>query len=253
MILTSMPKCGLIKKTENNMLKKRLAGFEKLRSSIMESAVTDLKKLAPEYVKAFRVALAQSKDPEQALNAMSGMQTSHQFKKWRKMCVDLIDVDLQMHRLKNNLVLINSSAMPPLGQGEWVEYHYDAWAILMQGLLYRVEKFTKDIVRELIRPANMEWKTIETTTLQKVDDFRKRVKKIRDPIAHTGGAVEAIIDGYLLEMYVLIGGYGDIKHLLEPMAAYQHKWYRRLSYFSSLVFNEIDTLSERLYREVEWF
>lgn len=176
---------------------------------------------------------------------------THQFKKWIKICVDLIDVDLQMHRLKNNLILINSSAMSPLNQGEWVEYHYDAWAILTQGLLHRTEKLTKDIVRELIRPINTEWKTIETKMLQKVEDLKKRVKKIRDPIAHTGGAVEAIADGHLLEMYILIGGYGDIKHLLEPPATNQHKWYKRLSHFSSLVFNEIDTLSERLYREVE--
>ena len=87
--------------------------------------------------------------------------------------------------------------------------------------------------------------------LQKVENFKKRVKKIRDPVAHTGGAVEAIADGHLLEMYILIGGYGDIKHLLEPLATNQHKWYKRLSHFSSLVFNEIDTLSERLYREVD--
>lgn len=141
--------------------------FEKLRTSIIKSAASALEKLAPVYVGAFRQVLDQSKDIEQALNALSGMQTNHQFKKWIKICVDLIDVDLQMHRLRNNLILMNSSAISPLNQGEWVEYHYDAWAILMQGLLYRTEKLTKDIVRELIKPINTEWKTIEIKMLQR--------------------------------------------------------------------------------------
>ena len=234
------------------MTKSTLGGFEKLHRSIIGSAANTLEKLAPEHIEGFRETLQQGKGPEAGLDALSGIQAAPQFNKWRKLFIDLIDVQLQIHRVKNSLVLLSAPAIPPLNQGEWVEYHFDAWAILMQGLLYRVEKLTKDVVRELVRPTNFKWKIVETETLQKVRNFKSRVKVIRDPIAHTGGAVEAITNGHRLESYVLIGGYVDMKDLLEPMAGYQREWHQRLSYFTALVFTEIDALSERLHREVEW-
>ncbi len=237
------------------MTKRIPGGFEKLRQSIISSAADTLEKLAPEHVRAFRETIEQGEGPEQGLeqglDSLSGIDAGPQFKKWSKLCIDLIDVELQMHRIQNSLELIKSPAYPPLNQGEWVEYHCDAWAILMLGLLYRIEKLTKNIVRELVRPANTKWKFVETETLQIIKNFQSRVKVIRDPIAHTGGAVEAIANGHRLEMYLLIGGRVPMKHILEPMAGYQRKWHQHLSNFSTQVFTEIDTLSEHLHREVK--
>lgn len=210
-----------------------------------------LEKLAPKHVKAFRETFAQGKGPEHGLSALVGIRVDHRFKVWRNICINLIDVELQMHRVKNCLILVNSPAVSPLNQGEWVEYHFDAWAVLMQGLLHRIEKLTKGIVRELIRPTNANWKLVETQTLEKVKDFQKRVKKIRDPIAHTGGAVEALADGHLLESYILIGGHTSTRDLLQPMASYQKKWHKNLSIFSTLVFDEMDRIGERLCKEMQ--
>ena len=227
-------------------------GFGKLRQNIISSATATLERLAPDQVKAFRQTLEQRKDHEQGFAALCGIQASPEFTSWRSICIDLIDVELQMHRVKNSLALLNSSSVSPLNQGEWVEYHVDAWAMLMQGLLYRVEKLTKGVVRGLVRPANTSWRSVETQTLKKITGFQKRVKVIRDPVAHSGGAVEVIAHEHLLESYLLIGGHVDVADMLEPMAAYGEKWHKHLGYFSTMVLNEIGVVGERLCKEVRW-
>ncbi len=156
-----------------------------------------------------------------------------------------------MRRVAISLLLLNSEATPPLSQGEWVDYHCGAWAILVQSLLDKVEKLTKNVVRKLVRPTNPEWKHIEEQMLQTVYDFKSRLKPVRDPVAHVRGPVEAIATEHNVEMFVLTGGY-DTKSLFEPMADYQHKWHRILSASSALVFAEIDRLGERLTKELEW-
>ncbi len=229
----------------------RLAGFDKLCNSILTCAANSLERSAPNYVEDFRKALQQTNDLECAQSALANMKTDPQFSKWREICINLVDVGLQMHRVSDSLVLLNCQSIPPLPKGEWVDYHYNAWAILMQGLLCRVEKLTKSVIRRLIRPTNPEWKLIETDMLQKIEHFKLQMKPVRDPVAHAGGPVEAIATGHRIEVCVLVGGW-DIKALFEACANYQHRWHKFLTASSTLILAEIDRLCEKLNSQVNW-
>lgn len=225
-------------------------GFDRLHHAVVSGAARSLEQTAPSHVSAFRKILQQAGDLQQAQNALANIQTGAQFSKWREICIDLIDVELQMHRVAISLLLLNSEATPPLSQGEWVDYHDNAWAILTRSLLDKVEKLTKNIVRKLVRPTNSEWKHIEEQMLQTVYDFKSRLKPVRDPAAHVRGPVEAIATEHGVEVFVLTGGC-DIKALFEPMGDYQRKWHRILSDYSALVFAEVHRLGERLTEELE--
>lgn len=236
---------------DKDIVNRPTGGFDRLHHAVVSSAARSLEQTAPSHVSAFRKILQQTDDPQQAQNALANIETGAQFSKWREICIDLIDVELQMRRVAISLLLLNSEATPLLSQGEWVDYHYNAWAILVRSLLDKVEKLTKNIVRKLVRPTNPEWKHIEEQMLQTVYDFKSRLKPVRDPAAHVRGPVEAIATEHGVELFVLTGGC-DIKALFEPMGDYQHKWHRVLSASSALVFAEIDRLGERLTKELEW-
>jgi hypothetical protein len=102
-------------------------GFVRLRQNIINCASAYLEKLAPKHVKAFRETFAQGKDPEYGLSTLVGIRVDRRFKVWRNICINLIDVELQMHRVKNCLILVISPAVSPLNQGEWIEYNFNAW------------------------------------------------------------------------------------------------------------------------------
>ncbi len=225
-------------------------GFTDLRQNLISRAAVILEELAPAQVKAFRETISQRKGPEHGLAVLSGIHDNSEFNKWRCICIDLLDLELQMHRLENSLLLLKSPTVSFLSNGSWVDYHFNTWAILMQGLLYRTERLIKDVIRVVIRPESCNWKLIEKQTLEKIADFQKRVKLIRDPIAHTRGAVDAIAEDGLIESYILLCGRIPASEMFNQMASFQKKWHKLLSSTSSTIINEIGLICERLSKEL---
>jgi len=233
------------------MMKDPMGGFDVLRQNIIASAVKDLEKTAPEYVSAFRKTL-QSKGFEQAVAEVKSTQVDSRFNKWREICTRLLDVELAIHQLRNSLTLLKQPNPTPLTMGEWVIYHHDAWAIWAQSLLSRFEKLTVKIIRELIRPQNSNFKSVETEMVSQIRSLKDEVRKVRDPVAHGGGPIEVLKDEGLLEPLLLIGGVVDMKGIFGQMAAFQQKWHKKLYDKSALILAEIYRLSKRLNDKVTW-
>lgn len=235
------------------MVNRFAGGFDKLEDSFISSAARALEQIAPEYVSTFREGLGQAGDLEHALNAVKDMQVGPQFNKWRNICTALLDVRLAMHQVETSLTLLDLEAPQQVSQGEWVYYHLAAWSIWMDGLLERVAKLVKKVVRQFVRPANPEWRRIETEILRTVESFDRHMGKLRDPIPHGGGAfVESPAGKQLLEGRMLIAGHIDMDLLLDSLVHYQHRWHELLLRATVSAFAEIDRLSERLQKEVRW-
>ena len=233
------------------MSSRQRSGFDSLRQNIISSAARNLENIAPEYVAAFRKSL-QAKGYEQSLNEVKGIKVGSCFNKWRDVYTRLLDVELAMHQLKTSLRLFKAPAPSYITAGEWVTYHYDAWAIWTQGLLNRFEKLALKVVRKLVKTSNTNSMIIESSIRAEIRKLKDEVAKVRNPIAHGGGPIEAPQEEGLLEPVLLIGGQLNIKDILQPMANYQQKWHQKSYDVSILILAEIDRLSDRLNREAAW-
>lgn len=226
-------------------------GFDSLRQNIISSATINLESIAPEYVDVFRKSL-QAKGYEQSLNEVKGIKIGSRFNKWQDIYTRLLDVEVAIHQLKTSLSLMKTPAPSYITMGEWVVYHLDAWAIRLQGLLSRFERLAIKLVRELVKSSNPNFMSLENNIKVDIRNLKNQVGKVRDPIAHGGGPIEALQEEGLLEPILLIGGQLNMKDVFEPMASYQQKWYHKSYAISIRILEEIDKLSERLNREVAW-
>lgn len=226
-------------------------GFDKLHRNIVSSAARTLDQMAPERIKDFREAVARGNFAE-SMNALADLRVGGKFSRWRDICIALIDVRMQMHRVRTGLLLLSNPAPAYISQGEWVLYQQDAWWIWTQGLLDRFEKLTTKVVRKLIEPTNRDQRRIRIEMLQAIGDLKARVKKARNAVAHGDGAVEELRKNQGVERYVLTGGKVDVQDWLKPMASYQRRWHYMLSGVSNHIFDEIDGLSERLSQDIKW-
>jgi len=233
------------------MSNRQRGGFDSLRQNIISSAARHLESIAPEYVDAFRKSL-QAKGYEQSLNEVKGIKVGSSFNKWREIYTRLLDVELAMHQLKTSLRLLKAPAPSYLTLGEWVIYHHDAWAIWAQGLLNRFEKLALKVVRKLVKTSNPNFTILDNYIGVEIRKLKDEVGKLRDPIAHGGGRIEAPQEEGLLEPILLIGGQLNMKDVFEPMASYQQKWHKKSYAISIRILEGIDKLSERINREVVW-
>jgi len=194
----------------------------------------------------------QAKSYEQSLIEVKGIEIGSRFNKWRDIYTRLLDVEVAIHQLKTSLSLLKTPAPSYLTVGEWVIYLHDAWAIWVQGLLNRLEKLAIKVVRELVKTSNPNFMSLETDIKVAIRNLKKKVGKVRDPVAHGGGPIEVLQEEGLLEPILLIGGQLNMKDVFEPMASYQQKWHQKSYDASILILAVIDKLSERLNREVAW-
>jgi hypothetical protein len=242
---------GTLAEESNVITDTQTVGFDSLRRNIISSATRDLENTAPEYVSTFRKSLP-TKGYEQSLIAVKGIAIGSSFNKWRDICTGLLDVELAMHQLTTSLCLLKAPAPAYLTVGEWVIYHHDVWAIRTQGLLSRFEKLALKVVRKLVETSNPNFTILENYIRVEVRKLKDKVGKVRDPIAHGGGPIEALRNEGLIEPTLLIGGQVNMKDVFEPMASYQQKWHRKAYDTSILILAEIDRLSEKLNGDVAW-
>ena len=233
------------------MSDRQRGGFDSLRQNIISSAARNLESIAPEYVSIFKKSLP-TKGYAQSVMEVKGIKISSSFNRWRDVYTRLLDVELAMHQLNNSLRLLKSPPPSYLTLGEWVIYHHDAWAIILQGLLNRFEKLAIKVARELVETSNPNFMGLEADIRVAIRNPKNQVAKVRDPIAHGGGPIEVLQGEGLLEPILLIGGQLNMKDVFEPMASYQQKWHQKSYAISIRILEEIDKLSERLNREVAW-
>ncbi len=197
--------------------------FHGLKSTILNHAAEAVSKIAPNEVKNFVETFKSLTGPQPGLDALSKIKYPDNFNKLKQICIDILDVELQMQRINNSLFLLNGEAAHGLNKGEWVDYHFSVWMLFTQGLLFRFERLVKDIIRGLIKPKNNNYKLVETDIMQKIHVFKKNIAEIRDPIAHTRGAADGIAESPYLEVYIFLGKEINVKYMFEPMEEYREK------------------------------
>lgn len=235
-----------------------LSGFDRFRNALQEAAARALERTHPEYVDTFQEVLRQTGDLSKALHAVENIPTGRGFAKWQPILTAILDTELAMDKVRSALKLLK--VIPPvevldafsMSEGAWIDYHLDAWFFRMDGLLEREKKLVSRVVRALVKPTNAQWKYIENTLLNSIKGLSEITGKVRDPLAHGGGAVEAIEEERLWQMAVLLRFHPDIRQLLDARVQYHDKWYEGLRQASIQALAEIERVSEELNHHIDW-
>ena len=225
-------------------------GYYRLRQKIYSLALPIVIEKAEINHSLFLQDVMQSGDITKYSETFASLKNDSEYNKYRYVCLDLVDVEFQIRRVNTILTLLQLPSVPQLTLNEWTHYHYDYWSLAMYGLLERFKQLSKHVTRHLIKPNNSRWQIIEGEVLASVKALKSKVAKIRDPIAHCGGAVEAIDEDNILPLYILAGG--SINHIETWFGteSHQEKWATRLLGFTKLALEEIDTACDRLLIEL---
>jgi hypothetical protein len=216
--------------------------FLRLKKHLTGLAAVDLIRLSPEYVYGYIEAGSRGELPSFSIPTIASMNP--QFQKWRSICTDLMDVEYQKHRLMVCLSLMNLKNPSSVSKGEWLDHQFSYWAVLTQGLISKFEKLSKSIYRKFPTPDSSETSLKET--LQKLHEYHTRLKRLRDPIAHPGGAVRIVGQDEHLGPYIVFRGEFEISTLMDSLTAFYSSWTSRAFRFSNMVLGEIDQVSKSL-------
>ena len=235
-----------------------LSAFDALRAAIQRAAAIKLERKHPECVASFRHVLDQTGDTAKALDAVKGIPMSGEFVAFERLLTATLDTELAMDKLISALNLFKT--VPPrelldewsMSEGALIDYNYSAWVFWMDALLERVKKLVSQAVRTLVRPHNPRFKDIERALLNSVDRLSSITGHVRNPLAHGGGAVQALEEERLWVTYALLGAHTDISELYHPLVEYRDTWHQRLRHASTLALAEIERVSSELNRRVDW-
>ena len=221
---------------------KSTPNFSKLKKQITGLACVDLVRLSPEYVYDFIQAGSKGNLP--SFQLPSSVSKNPQFQKWRSICVDLMDVEYQKHRLLVCLQLLNLKNPSSISKGEWLEHQFSHWAILTQGLVSKFEKLSKSTYRKF--PTTCSSESDLKYMLQNLHQYHIRLKRVRDPVAHPGGPVEIVGQDENLGPYIVFRGEYDISSLMDSLTNFYSSWTSRATEFTNIVLGEIDHVSKSL-------
>ena len=236
------------------------------KRSLYAMAAQSLQEGHPEYVSTIIGKLNETGDFEQALDAVKELPTDAGFSKWRPLLTDALDVELAIDQLKTSLKLLKVIPLTDvisnegifISQGSWIHYHLNAWIFWMDGLLERVDKLVKQTVRTLLRPNNPHYRLIESEILESVHLLSDKVGKVRDPLAHGGGFIEAPSEQGLWEGLVLIltlaGSNRDLNFddICKSMVPFHARWYKFLDRNTTIVLARIEDVFKKFNTYLEW-
>lgn len=239
-------------------------GLQSFRKALYAAVACSLRERHPAYVKAFTETLNRSRDFKQALETATSFPTDAGFAKWRPLLTAEFDLGLAMDQLRMSLKLLGS--IPPRdsaseqgvleSDGAWIYYHYNVCVLCIDGLLERTKKLLKQTVRALVKPTKPNWKAFEQGLLSTVVLLSDDIRKVRNPIAHGGGVVQAPAKERIWEGIVLLPDAGDrgvpLEQIYEPFVQYRQRWHGLLESASATVLAEIDKVLEQLNSEIVW-
>jgi len=225
-------------------------GFYELRQNILSLAspiVVEKTEINPD---SLLETFESDGEIESYLESFSKLKTDEDYNRYRHVCLDLFEVETQMRRVETILTLLQLPSVSQFSPSEWIDYHHDYWHIAVYSLLDRVQKLSTHIVRHLIRPHNTHWKTIQDESSDRLQSMKTEVSKMRNPIAHTGGAVTAVDEENILPIYILFGDHLNYSKNWYGTTTHQEEWPTRLRSVTDMIRAEIDRISERLLVEL---
>lgn len=180
---------------------------------------------------------------------------------WRKLRTTTLEIELSLHRLRSALNQLNTplpeeaSVLFSMSKGAWVEYQEAAITIWMYKLLDCERALVCQIVRNLIKPCNTDYKNIEKSLLIRIDAQKERVAKLRNPQAHAGagGPIEQVMEDEKEQgNLIVIPSPIDFNQILGASEPYQSRWYFFLNKSSQILIAELDNISKELNEQVNW-
>ena len=244
-------------------MKVKIGGLQLFRNSLYRAAARSLQEKHPQYVETLIQTLAETSDLSQALDTVKAIPTDIGFAKWRPLLTATLDTELAINQLRVTLELLRLTPskgllIPEGTEGTLVLYYTNVWVLLADALLERSEKLIKKAARTLIRPSNPKWQSIEDEVSKPINELSKDLRsKMRNPLAHGGGAVEAPAEERLWEGFTIIAAVTNryelfFSQMLGAMAKYHATWYERLSKHSVLMLNEINRAINNLNKHINW-
>jgi len=193
-----------------------------------------------------------------ALRAVEGIPTDPGFSKWRPLITAAHDIQLAEHQIRCALGLLK--AIPPeetleshhMSRGAWIYYHVTTWTFWMDALLERAKRLVKQGVRVLVRPSEPGWKALQAELLAPLESLSELVGKLRDPLAHGGGAIEALAEEHLWEAIVLLSAPVDFNQVFQPMTKHHETWYERLHKMSEAALATVEQAAGKLNQHIDW-
>ena len=215
--------------------------FQKLKTQLLDKAASILYGLDPEYVNEFKKALEEgrllSHNPKENIN------TDKKFKVFKSICIAIVEIELQLHRIVVCLNLMAIKAPLALNEGEYLDYEYSCWSVLVQGLMSKFEGFASVICRKIILMDNAEFRV----TIKPITELKKCLKRLRDPIVHlSDGPAQIISEPEHFGAYILINGDIEMVEILNQLSIFKEKWLEQAQKFTNIVNNNIETICQSI-------
>src|SRR5438132_7745571 len=122
---------------------RNMSSVAEFRDNVLDVAGRVLRAHHPAFVAAVDGVVASgTSDAEQLLAAIRDMPTP-EFRRWKRILEQLLEVDLAAFSLVTSLKLLKIKFEPGtlermgLTAGEWVAYQFDAWLVLMDAFIER--------------------------------------------------------------------------------------------------------------------
>jgi len=126
--------------------------------------------------------------------------------------------------------------------------------LVVFGLLEREKSLVKQVVRNLVKPSNPQYKDIEKTLLKYIEAQRDEISKVRHPLAHTGkgGTIEAVMETDSWKNFVIIPSPVNFNELLASYVPYHMRWHDFLHGISVKTIAELERTSKEIYKHIDW-
>lgn len=223
-------------------------GFDEFRKAFESWAQRELRDDRPKYVHAFEAQRSTDlTDLDAAILAARPFQGAPL--KWASLLTRTLDVDMARDRLRLATDLCGSETPDEdFSLGVWVNYTTDAWWLAAMALIDRFDKLAVAICRRFVTDTVKQKQEIQSLR-SAWKDWRDRIKKIRDSVAHGGGPVEALEEDRLWEVHLAlrIDGFDElVQQFHESSAGKQTEWHHRLSSATGALLGALDGWSDQL-------
>lgn len=227
------------------------------KRNLIAKAREELERINPAFVQAFQKGVADGEALERVIETtrpVLGTKAHARWDRWSKLLTAALDVEFAMDQVRRSLWLLEATPQGAPNNrrydpGAWIVYHVDHWIFEMHAFLERLEKLVKLTCRSLVRPMNLRWPEIEKELMSPIAKIKKDIGKMRHPLAHGGGPVEAIEEEQLWEGFVLLH-LEDFSSVVsgryEKSAAFQQRWHQFLRKRTVTVLAAADAIFTKL-------
>jgi hypothetical protein len=138
-------------------------------------------------------------------------------------------------------------------RGRWSDYTYAAWMFDAMAALERAERLATSAWRTLIKPHPAPQALDEAALTDKLKDYVKSIKKLRDPQAHGDSTVEVFADRRGLDEWAVLGRWPPVDDVIEQLPARTYPRQSQMAHeMTRRYFEAIDATAGAIVDSVDW-